>query len=31
MYLGPMRTVWGDKKLDDNCCLYVVVQLLIPP
>jgi hypothetical protein len=30
MYLGPMRKVRGDKKLDANCCLYVGVQLLIP-
>jgi hypothetical protein len=30
MYLGPLRTVRGDKKLDANCCLYVGVQLLIP-
>jgi hypothetical protein len=31
MYIGPMRRVRGDKKLDANCCLYVGVQLLIPP
>jgi hypothetical protein len=31
MYLGPMRTAWGDKRLDANCCLYVGVQPLIPP
>src|ERR1700679_4206261 len=31
MYVGPMRTVRGDKTLDANCCLYVVVQRLIPP
>src|ERR1700721_4765825 len=31
MYLGPMRTAWGTKKLDANCCLYVGVQLLSPP
>jgi len=24
-----MRAVRGDKKRDDNCCLYVVVPLLI--
>ena len=31
MYVGPVRKVRGDKKLDANCCLYVGVQLLIPP
>jgi hypothetical protein len=31
MYLGPMRAVRGGKKLDANRCLYVGVQLLIPP
>jgi hypothetical protein len=30
MYIGPMRTAWGDKRLDANCCLYVGVQPLIP-
>src|ERR1700679_1977655 len=27
----PNAQVRGDKKLDANCCLYVGVQLLIPP
>jgi len=30
-YIGTPCTVWGDKELDANCCLYVGVQLLIPP
>jgi hypothetical protein len=30
-YIGTPCTVRGDKELDANCCLYVGVQLLIPP
>ena len=30
MYVGPMRTVRGDKKLDANVKAAVGVQLLIP-
>jgi len=31
MYVGQVRTVRGDKRLDANCCLYVGVQPLVPP
>src|ERR1700721_2880582 len=31
MYVGPVRIVRGEKELDANCCLYVGVQLLLPP
>src|ERR1700722_14368430 len=27
----PVRTVRGDKELEDNCCLYLGFPLLIPP
>jgi hypothetical protein len=30
MYLGPVRTVRGDKKLDANCCLSLASSFLSP-
>ena len=30
MYLGPLRTVRGDKRLDANCCLSLASGLLSP-
>jgi hypothetical protein len=30
MYLGPVRTARGDKRLDANCCLSLASSLLSP-